>query len=105
MTIYPNEPVAELLKAVDADIAQLLIVSPDYLTVAPVGAEAPAAAQIFDDVALLVEKADGEVCDRCRQVRKDVGADAKLPTLCSHCAEIVEAGFPEAVAEGFETKK
>ncbi|WP_270789270.1 isoleucine--tRNA ligase [Enterococcus diestrammenae] len=105
LTIYPNEPVAELLKAVDADIAQLLIVSPDYLTVAPVGAEAPAAAQIFDDVALLVEKADGEVCDRCRQVRKDVGADAKLPTLCSHCAEIVEAGFPEAVAEGFETKK
>lgn len=101
VTIYPNEQVADLLKAVDADLAQLLIVSPDYFEVVT-KETAPANAQRFDDVAILVEKAPGEVCDRCRQVRSDVGSHQHLPTLCGHCAEIVEAEFPEAVAEGFE---
>lgn len=104
VTIYPNEQVADLLTALDADLAQLLIVSPDFFTIEAVGMSAPEAALKFDDVAILVEKADGEVCDRCRQVRNDVGSHPELPTLCGHCAEIVEKEFPEAVTEGFETK-
>lgn len=102
LTVYPNEQVADLLKAVDADLAQLLIVSPDFFEVKEVGAEVPAGARKFDDVAILVEKAAGDVCDRCRQVKKDVGSHEKLPTLCGHCAHVVETEFPEAVAEGFE---
>ncbi|MCA8631742.1 hypothetical protein LGN51_27720, partial [Escherichia coli] len=54
------------------------------------------------DMAILVEKAEGETCDRCRSVRQDVGSDEKLPTLCGRCAHIVEENYPEAVAEGFE---
>ena len=53
---------------------------------------------------LLQWKKDGETCDRCRQVRKDVGVDEKLPHLCGRCAKIVEDFYPEAVAEGFEVK-
>lgn len=102
VTIYPTAPVAELLTAIDANLAQLLIISPDYLEVKKAGTEVPAAAHQFEDVAILVEKADGVVCDRCRQVKKDVGSNEKLPTLCGHCAEIVTEHFPEAVAEGFE---
>lgn len=102
VTIYPNEQIRQLLTAVDTQIAQLLIISPDFLRVASVGEAVPAEAQQFDDVAILVEKADGQVCDRCRQVRKDVGVDEKLPTLCGHCAEIVEENFPEAVLAGFD---
>jgi len=102
LTIYPNEQVRGLLTAVDADIPQLLIVSPDYYEVMSANAEVPEAAVKFDDVAILVEKADGQTCDRCRQIRKDVGVDEKLPHLCGRCAHIVEENYPEAVAEGFE---
>jgi isoleucyl-tRNA synthetase len=102
VTVYPTEPVAALLKAIDSDIAQLLIISPDFLTIKEVGEAAPEAAYQFEDVAILVEKAEGEVCERCRQVRVDVGVEEQLPTLCGHCATIVKENYPEAVAEGFE---
>lgn len=104
VTIYPNETLSTLLTAVDTDLAQLLIVSPDFFEVKAVGTEVPASAQQFENGAILVEKAEGEVCDRCRQVKNSVGSNEALPTLCSHCAEVVEKEFPEAVAEGFETK-
>ncbi|WP_207701263.1 isoleucine--tRNA ligase [Candidatus Enterococcus ferrettii] len=100
LTVYPNEQVRVLLTAVDADLPQLLIVSPDSFSIST--KQAPDTAMKFDDVALLVEKADGEVCDRCRQVRTTVGQDENLPKLCATCAEIVEENYPEAVSEGFE---
>ncbi|THE15673.1 isoleucine--tRNA ligase [Enterococcus hirae] len=104
LTIYPNQQVRQLLIAVDADIPQLLIISPDYFEVMSEHAEVPESAVVFDDVAILVEKADGETCDRCRQIRKDVGENEKLPQLCGRCADLVEEYYPEAVAEGFEEK-
>ncbi|MDT2603144.1 isoleucine--tRNA ligase [Enterococcus dongliensis] len=100
VTIYPNEQVATLLTALDADLAQLLIVSPDSFSLSTEAA--PDTALVFDDVAILVEKAEGEVCDRCRQVRMTVGEDPKLPTLCASCAHIVEEHYPKAAAEGLE---
>ncbi|MGG5358069.1 MULTISPECIES: isoleucine--tRNA ligase [unclassified Enterococcus] len=101
VTIYPNEQVKQVLTAVASDIPQLLIISPDYFEISE-SAEVPSDALKFDDVAILVEKADGESCDRCRQIRKDVGSDENLPHLCGRCAHIVEEHYPEAVAEGFE---
>lgn len=100
VTVYPNEQIHELLTAVDADVAQLLIVS-DF-EVASRTAEVPENVEKFDDMSILVEKAAGETCDRCRAVRTDVGEDEKLPHLCGRCAAIVEENYPEAVAEGFE---
>ncbi len=100
VTIYPNEQVAVMLTALDADLAQLLIVSPDSFSVSKEAA--PEKALAFDDVAILVEKAEGEVCDRCRQVRTTVGEDEKLPHLCASCVQIVEEHYPEAVIEGLE---
>lgn len=102
LTVYPNEQVNALLKAVDSNVAQLLIVSPDFFDVRPVGEETPANAQVFEDVAFVVEKAEGVVCERCRQMKTHVGAHHELPGLCDHCAEVVLAEFPDAVAEGFE---
>jgi len=92
VTIYPNEQVKSMLTATDANIAQLLIV----------GKEVPEDAVVFDDVAILVEKADGPVCQRCRQVRTSVGENENFPTMCSHCAAIVEDEHPEAIQTGFE---
>ncbi|HHD7867315.1 isoleucine--tRNA ligase [Enterococcus faecalis] len=98
VTVYPNEQIRQLMTAVDADIAQLLIVSDVEVS----KEVAPSEAVQFEDMAILVEKAEGETCDRCRSVRQDVGSDEKLPTLCGRCAHIVEENYPEAVAEGFE---
>lgn len=64
--------------------------------------EAPADAKDFETAKLVVKRAEGEVCQRCRMTRNDVGADAQLPTLCGRCAEIVEENFPEEVKEGLE---
>ncbi|GEQ37898.1 MAG: isoleucine--tRNA ligase [Tetragenococcus halophilus] len=102
VTIYPNEQVKSMLTATDANIAQLLIVSPDFFEVEEVGKEVPEEAVVFDDVAILVEKADGPVCERCRQVRSSVGENENFPTMCSHCAAIVEDEYPEAVQASFE---
>lgn len=100
VTVYPNEQIRQLLAAVDADIAQLLIVS-DF-EVADKAVNAPKNAVIFDDMSIVVEKAAGETCERCRAVRTDVGSHEKLPHLCGRCAAIVEESYPEAVANGFE---
>lgn len=100
VTLYPSEPVATLLTALDSDLAQILIVS--QLTISQ--ETAPSAAHVFEDVAVLVEKAEGETCERCRAVKEDVGSHPELAHLCDRCATIVEKHFPAAVAEGFETK-
>ena len=56
------------------------------------------------DLAVLVEHAAGEVCDRCRRTDETVGHNANehLKMLCEHCAHIVETEFPEILEEGFE---
>ncbi|WP_071130832.1 isoleucine--tRNA ligase [Enterococcus timonensis] len=99
VTVYPTEePVAALLDALDANLSELLIVSDFALA----KGTAPEAAMVFSDCAILIEKASGTVCPRCRSVRTDVGSHIHLPELCDRCATVVEKEFPEAVETGFE---
>ncbi|MFC3931382.1 isoleucine--tRNA ligase [Streptococcus dentapri] len=100
LTIYADQETKSLLDSLDSDIAQLLIVSQLTVTDAP----APAGALQFDDLTFTVEHAQGDVCDRCR--RNDVTTKKRSynAKICDHCAEIVEANFPEAVTQGFEVK-
>ncbi|MDP4795890.1 MAG: isoleucine--tRNA ligase [Rhodospirillales bacterium] len=61
---------------------------------------APADAHRLDDVpdiAVVVDKADGEKCERCWKVLDEVGADAEHPTVCGRCADAVRH-FEPAVA-------
>ena len=83
----------EFLTNFDGNLAQLLIVSQLEIK----EGEAPKVAHQFEDLAVLVEKAEGQVCDRCRAVKEDVGSHEALPTLCDRCREIVEKEFSEAV--------
>lgn len=103
VTIYPNEVVRTLLTAIDENVAQLLIVSNFVVANEPVN-NAPESPMKFDDLAVLVEHAAGEVCDRCRRTAETVGHNANehLKMLCEHCAHIVETEFPEILEEGFE---
>ncbi len=100
LTIYASQEVKTLLTALDSDVAQLLIVS--GLTVTD--ESAPADAVKFEDVAFTVEHAHGEVCERCRRVDETTKERSYNATICDHCAQIVEANFAQAVAEGFEVK-
>lgn len=103
VTVYPNEQVRALLTALNANLPQLLIISPDFFTVSEEGpASAPEAAQKFDDVAILVERAEGHVCDRCRQVKAKLSDHEHLEHVCEHCAEVIESEFPEEAKVGFE---
>ncbi|KRL63478.1 isoleucine--tRNA ligase [Lactobacillus psittaci] len=96
--VYPTAETKTVFEKLNADMRQILIVSKLNI----LDGEAPADAKEFETAKLVVKHAEGEVCQRCRMTRKDVGADAKLPTLCGRCAEIVEANFPEEVKEGLE---
>jgi len=100
LTVYPNEVVKTLLGAVDSNVAQLLIVS--KLTIAE--GSAPEGAVSFEDVAFTVERAAGEVCDRCRRIDPSTAERSYNATICDHCASVVEENFAQAVAEGFESK-
>ena len=100
VTVYPNEVVRTLLDTLDENLAQLLIVS--ELTVSDDAA--PEGAVSYDDVAILVETAKGQVCARCRRTDETVGTNANehLHDLCDSCAAIVSAEFPEVLKTGFE---
>ncbi|KAA8790653.1 isoleucine--tRNA ligase [Lactobacillus crispatus] len=98
VTIYPDKETKTMLDDLGADFRQILIVS--KLTIAD--GEAPAEAEKLNNASIVVERADGEVCPRCRMIRTDIGVDPKLPMLCGRCAKIVEADYPEAAEEGLE---
>jgi len=100
LTVYPNEVVKTLLEAVNSNVAQLLIVSDLTIAEGP----APEAAVSFEDVAFTVERAAGDVCDRCRRIDPTTAERSYHAVICDHCASIVEENFAEAVAEGFEEK-
>ncbi|OUN50678.1 isoleucine--tRNA ligase [Enterococcus cecorum] len=103
VTVYPNEQVRALLTALNTNLPQLLIISPDFFTVSEEGpASAPEAAQKFEDVAILVERAEGHVCDRCRQFKAKLSDHEHLEHVCEHCAEVIESEFPEEAKVGFE---
>ncbi|MDR1521907.1 MAG: isoleucine--tRNA ligase [Streptococcaceae bacterium] len=100
VVIYPNEVVRTLLSSLNHNIAQLLIVSGFEIA----KEKAPKDAMVFADVAILVEKAAGEICIRCRKLDMSVGNNKNihLQTVCDHCAKILEEYFPEAVKKEFE---
>ena len=61
--------------------------------------EAPADAYRHEDIAdiaVVVEKADGEKCERCWKVLDDVGSDPDHPTVCGRCADAVRNLAPAA---------
>ena len=49
-----------------------------------------------------MERAEGHVCDRCRQVKAKLSDHEYLEHVCEHCAEVIESEFPEEAKVGFE---
>ncbi len=92
--VYADQPTKAMLKEIDENLAQLLIVS-GFEFAGSENVTAPEGAIRFDGLDILVDKAPGEVCQRCRRVDETVGDDHKFTNLCSNCVKIVNAEYPE----------
>jgi len=86
--LYVNEDVKSLLNSISESLKQLFIVS--GFEVAGAYDEAPEQALKLDKAAVVVEKADGETCERCWVVTPEVGKVEEHPTICPRCASVVE---------------
>ncbi|MCW6652226.1 isoleucine--tRNA ligase [Aerococcaceae bacterium NML210727] len=96
VTLFVNSDVQAQLTSLSDRLDQLLIVSKFEMKER---SQAPAAALDFDTYAVLVERAPGQVCERCRAVKEDVGTIAEAPTLCRRCYDIVQEHYPAYFAE------
>jgi isoleucyl-tRNA synthetase len=101
-TLYLDDEIMKVVNELDVDLRLILIVS--QLEVKSLS-DAPADAENFENkMAVQITPAEGEVCERCRMTKTDVGSDANFETLCASCAQIVTENYPEAITEGFEEK-
>jgi len=92
--VYVNDPA--LVAAIEGiDLAEICITSGIDVVPGP----APDDAFTLDEVpgvGVVPALADGRKCQRCWQVRPEVGADAAVPETCARCAEAVRAQRPAA---------
>lgn len=91
ISVYADSETVELLNDANMDFAQLSIVSQFFI--AGSKENAPEEALVLDKTALVVEKADGEKCERCWTISETVGASDNHPALCKRCADVVESYY------------
>jgi len=88
---HPVVHIAEdaLAEAVaDVDLAEVCITSGVTVTREPAPEDAFTTEEA-PGVAVVVTLAEGEKCQRCWQVRPEVGSDARAPETCARCADAV----------------
>ncbi len=91
VTLYVNDETKALLDSLKESMKQLFIVS--GFEVAGSIEQAPEDTLKLEHAAIVVEKAEGETCERCWVVTPDVGADSDHPTLCPRCAAVVKENY------------
>ncbi|WP_301107060.1 isoleucine--tRNA ligase [Sporosarcina sp.] len=89
VTVVLPEDLQGLLQAEDIDFAQFFIVSAFEESK---DADLPNALKL-DRATVLVEKADGEKCERCWTISTTVGEDSEHPALCTRCADVVKENY------------
>ncbi|WP_332690086.1 isoleucine--tRNA ligase [Halalkalibacter lacteus] len=90
ITLYSSGDVRELLTAIPK-LEKLFIVS--GVTLASEASDAPVDAIAFEQLAIVVEPAQGETCERCWVVSETVGENQEHAGLCSSCAETVTTHY------------
>ncbi|WP_341357855.1 isoleucine--tRNA ligase [Rossellomorea sp. y25] len=91
VTLYVNDETKALLGSIKEDLKQLFIVS--AFEIGGAVNEAPEHALSLGEINIVVEKAQGETCDRCWIVTPTVGKDKDHPTLCTRCASVVKESY------------
>jgi isoleucyl-tRNA synthetase len=91
VTLYVNDETQALLSSIKEDLKQLFIVS--AFEIGGAVNAAPEHALSLGENNIVVEKAEGETCDRCWVVTTTVGEDQDHPTLCTRCASVVKESY------------
>lgn len=86
VVLYPTDDAKALLSEA-GPLEQLFIVS--QVEIASNKEAAPKEAQIAERVNVVVQKAEGETCERCWNVSTEVGKHEEHPTLCSRCLTVL----------------
>jgi len=47
----------------------------------------------FNKIAIVIEKASGQKCSRCWNIKTDVGQESEHQTLCARCTVIVKVAL------------
>ncbi|MDE1547925.1 isoleucine--tRNA ligase [Jeotgalibaca caeni] len=96
LDLFVSKEIKELFESLDADLAQLFIVSQLEIHEEESDSAEKAGMQ-FPGIRIVVDHAHGETCERCRVIKPEVGTIVDAPTLCERCATIVRNEFPEAL--------
>jgi len=87
VTVFLPTELKDVFKSDDVDYGQFFIIS----EFEEGNADAvPAEALKLDTVSVLVEKANGEKCERCWTISETVGTDETHPEICTRCADVVK---------------
>ena len=90
VVLQATEPNSALLKRYQGDLPALFIVScVDVETIAAVVENNHEITHASLGLVIHVVKAEGTKCDRCWNIRNDVGTQTDHPMLCSRCVEAV----------------
>ncbi|MBP3038713.1 isoleucine--tRNA ligase [Bacillaceae bacterium Marseille-Q3522] len=95
VTLYVDKETNDLLDSISENLQQLFIVS--GFEVAGTIQDAPESALKLEHASIVVTKAEGETCERCWVVSKDVGTVEEFPTLCPRCASVVKKHYHHLV--------
>ncbi|PLT30245.1 isoleucine--tRNA ligase [Peribacillus deserti] len=87
VSMYVNAKGRELLESIDESFDQLFIVS--KFEIAGDVDEAPENALKLEHSSLVITAAEGETCERCWNVKEEVGSVPEHPTLCKRCADVI----------------
>lgn len=74
------EETFDLLEEFKADLPTIFIVSAVRVEPAP-----------DNELQIIVEKAEGQKCERCWNFSPTVGQDQKYPTVCARCSQVLQA--------------
>lgn len=88
VTLYVDNAGKAMLESLGSDLRALMLVS--QVTVSTDAAPAEAVRGEVENLAVVVERAKGEKCERCWIYSENLGVDAAHPTLCPRCCAVMK---------------
>ena len=86
--LYADERITDALKACDADMRSICIVS--QLGLHPLAEGSAFADTDMEGLKISVGKARGEKCERCWIYSEELGTDPSHPSVCPRCARVLK---------------
>ncbi len=89
VTVFADANLVDMIEKKAIDMREICIVS--QLSIKPYSEKPAAVADCAENLAIVVERAKGEKCERCWIYTEEAGKDADYPTLCPRCASVMRA--------------